>query len=190
MLAVLPVFWLLQKILHKFRREFLKVGFPVSVFIPPGKVSFRGPAYKSHDLMILHVHKQQVVDRLDLDKICENCVSGREGTSKKIGLFLWAVWEFCWLVTLLKLTERHLNIFMSFQSSAEELEQQLCSVQWRSKAGEGGRGSGSLAAPSGGGTLLTKIKFWKEFKISNSFLLLLNKVLNGLPLFSYCVWKS
>jgi len=38
-----------------------------------------------------------------------------------------------------------------------------------------------------GGTSLIKIKFWKEFKISNSSLLLLNKVLNGLSLFIYCV---
>jgi len=37
--------------------------------------------------MILHVHKEQV-DRLDLDKIGEECVSGREDPLKKIGLFL------------------------------------------------------------------------------------------------------
>ena len=32
-----------------------------------------------------------------------------------------------------------------------------------------------------------KKKFWKEFKISNSSLLPLNKVLNGITLFSFCV---
>jgi len=45
-----------------------------------------------------------------------------------------------------------------------------------------------ICQPRGpGGTLLIKIKFWKEFKISHSSLLLLNNVSNGLILFSFCV---
>jgi len=47
--------------------------------------------------VILHVHKEQV-DRVDLDKIGENMFLG-ERTQWKIGLFLWAVWEFCPLAT-------------------------------------------------------------------------------------------
>jgi len=81
-------------------------------------------------LTILRVHKEQV-DRLDFDKLGENYVSGREDTLRKIGLLLWAVWEFSRLVTLLILTGRHVFIFESFESSAEELEQQLCSVHCR-----------------------------------------------------------
>jgi len=37
--------------------------------------------------MIFHVHKERV-DRLDLDKIAENYVSGEENTLRKFGLFL------------------------------------------------------------------------------------------------------
>ena len=36
--------------------------------------------------MILRVHKEQV-DRLDLERVGENYVSGREDTLRKIGLF-------------------------------------------------------------------------------------------------------
>jgi len=74
---------------------------------------------------------KEQVDRLDLDKIDENYVSGGEDTLRKIGLFLWAVWEFCRLETLLKLTGKLIFVFMSLESSAEELEQQLCSVHCR-----------------------------------------------------------
>jgi len=80
--------------------------------------------------MILRVHKEQV-DRLDLERVGENYVSGREDTLREIGLFLWAIWEFCELVTLLKLIGTRVFILMSFDSSAEELEQQLCSVHCR-----------------------------------------------------------
>jgi len=58
-----------------------------SVFWPPSKI--RSPAY-NHDLktiknlIILHVRKERV-DRLDLDKIDENYVSGRRDTLRKFG---------------------------------------------------------------------------------------------------------
>jgi len=73
--------------LYKFRRGLLKLGVPISVFIPPGKVSFKGLAcnHNLNDLIILHVHKEQV-GRVDLDKIGENNVSGRVDIMK-IGLF-------------------------------------------------------------------------------------------------------
>jgi len=50
--------------------------------------------------------------------------------------------------------------------------------------------SGVARGAPGGDILLIKIKFWKEFKISNC-LLLLNKVLNGLQVtfLSFCVEK-
>ena len=130
MLAV--IFWLLYKQAIQFRRGILKLEIPESVVVPPGKASFRGPAYNHNlnDLMILHAHKEQV-DWLDFDKIAENYVSGREDTLRKIGLLLWAIWEFCRLLTLLTLAGRHVFIFKSFDSSAEELEQQLCSVHCR-----------------------------------------------------------
>jgi len=50
--------------------------------------------------MILHDHKERV-DRLDLDKIAENYVSGRKDRLRQLGWFFGTVWEFCWLVTLL-----------------------------------------------------------------------------------------
>jgi len=37
--------------------------------------------------MILHVHKERV-NRLDLDKIAENYVSGRKDTLRQLGWFL------------------------------------------------------------------------------------------------------
>jgi len=53
----------------------------------PDKI--RSPAYNHdfktiNDLVILHVHKERV-DRLDLDKIAENYVSGRKDTLRKLG---------------------------------------------------------------------------------------------------------
>jgi len=41
----------------------------------------------SERLMALHVHKEQI-DILDLDKVGEGYVSGREDTLRKFGLFL------------------------------------------------------------------------------------------------------
>jgi len=60
--------------------------------VHPGKVSLRGPACKHdlNDLMILHIHKEQV-DRLDFDKIGENYLPSREDRLRSIGLLLGAV---------------------------------------------------------------------------------------------------
>jgi len=70
-----------------------------------------------NDLLILHVHNERV-NRLDLGKIAEYYVSGREDT-EKIGSFLRMAWEFCRIVTLLKLTGRHVYIYTSFDSMAK-----------------------------------------------------------------------
>jgi len=51
--------------------------------------------------MILHVCRERV-NRLDLDKLIENYVSGREDTLGKFGSFLRVAYEFCWIVTLVK----------------------------------------------------------------------------------------
>jgi len=45
------------------------------------------------------------------------------------------------------------------------------------------------AAPSGERHFVDKNFILKRVYISNSCLLLFNKVLNGLSLFSFCVWK-
>jgi len=46
-----------------------------------------------NDLMILHVRKERV-NRLDLDKIPEGYVSGREGKLRIFGSFLRVAYEF------------------------------------------------------------------------------------------------
>ena len=52
------------------------------VFVLPSKI--RSPAYNYDLKTIFHVHKERV-DRLDLDKISENYVSGRKDTLRKLG---------------------------------------------------------------------------------------------------------
>jgi len=61
--------------------------------------------------MILHVHKERV-DRLDLEKIAENYVSARKDTPRQLGWLFGTVCEFCWFVTLLSFTGRHVFIFV------------------------------------------------------------------------------
>jgi len=66
--------------------------------------------------MILHIHKEGV-DILDLDKIAENYVAGKEDTVWKFDLFLWTVWEIYRLVRLLKLTGSRGFIFVFWLNS-------------------------------------------------------------------------
>jgi len=60
---------------------------PVSVFVSPRKsedLRITMTWRRLNDLMILHVHKERV-DRLGLDKIAENYVSGRKDTLRMLG---------------------------------------------------------------------------------------------------------